>query len=107
MNLISQNKLSPEEIIYFIKHQDYYYYSESFINDDKRNPFIFNFIPITDKDKNYLKNIELLKNNQIWSFYSNSNENMKKKLYKAMVSQIEKITDLKSLFDIFQIIHLK
>lgn len=78
MNLISQNKLSPEEIIYFIKHQDYYYYSESFINDDKRNPFIFNFIPITDKDKNYLKNIELLKNNQIWSFYSNSNENMKK-----------------------------
>ena len=103
LNLIMQNKFSPQEIVQFMKTQDIYYYHEKYYNNELRDPIIFNYIPITNKDNNYLNNIELLKKNKIWEIYSKSNYNLKKKFFEIIASQIEKIIDIKSIFDIFPI----
>jgi hypothetical protein len=98
-----QNKFSPQEIVQFMKTQDIYYYHEKYYNNELRDPIIFNYIPIANKDNNYLNNIELLKKNIIWEIYSKSNYKLKKKFFEIIASQIEKIIDIKSIFDIFPI----
>ena len=103
LNLIMQNKFSPQEIVQFMKTQDKYYYHENYINNEFRDPIIFTYIPITNKHNDYLKNIELLKKNTIWEIYSKSNDMLKKKFFENITSQIEKIIDIKSIFDIFPI----
>jgi hypothetical protein len=82
LNLIMQNKFSPQEIVQFMKTQDKYYYHENYINNEFRDPIIFTYIPITNKHNDYLKNIELLKKNTIWEIYSKSNDMLKKNFLK-------------------------
>ena len=68
MNLIKNNKMSTKQIIDFISRQDIFYFNPIYNKDINRDPMIFEYIPITDVDKNYLENIELIKERKLWEF---------------------------------------
>ena len=103
INVIKQKKLNAEEIINFIISKDIYYYSPIFNKSEKRDPLIFRYIPITDIDKNYLKNIKLLKDYKIYDLYSESSYKIKSEFLTIILEQIKKVRDFKSIFDIFPI----
>lgn len=95
--------MNVEEIINFMTEQDIYYYNPSYKNNENRDPVIFNYIPITDEDKDYLKNIELIKKYHVFEIYSDSDEKIKKNFYEIILNQIKNIRGFKSLFEIFPI----
>ena len=61
---IKDKLLKGHEIIEFIISQDIYYYSPNYSTSSLRDPEIFKYIIITDEEKDYLKNIEQIKNNK-------------------------------------------
>ena len=99
MYLIKNNKLTIEEIINFILSQDIYYFNPAFKNDKNRDPIIFKYIPITDRDKNYLKNVQLIKQSEIWNLFSGSS--FSKQFHIIILEQMQKVKDFRSIFDIF------
>ena len=101
MYLIKNGKLTIKEIIDFMLSQDIYYYNEAFKNDSNRDPIIFKYIPITDSDKNYLKNVKLIKQNDLYNIFSGSSFPIKDRFHKILLEQMQKIKDFKSIFDIF------
>ena len=101
MNLIRNNKLTPKEIITFILAQDIYYYNPILKNNYNRDPTIFSYIPITDKDKNYLNNIKLIKEKDLWNIFSESDKHIRTKFHETFLDQMTNIKDFKSIFDIF------
>ena len=103
INLIIQKKLDTEEIIYFIICQDPYYYNPYYKNDINRDPNIFNYIPITNSDENYLRYIYLIKENQLWKIFYESDINIKIKFYIILLNQMKKLEDINSIFMIFPI----
>ena len=103
LNLIKNNKLKMEEIINFLTEQDIYYKNPIYKNNENRDPIIFKYIPITDVNKDYLLNIELIKKYKLYELFSESNDNLKTKFYKEVIDQIKKIKDFKSIFEIFPI----
>ena len=103
LNLIKNNKLKIEEIINFLTEQDIYYKNPIYKNNENRDPIIFKYIPITDVNKDYLLNIELIKKYKLYELFSESNDNLKTKFYKEVIDQIKKIKDFKSIFEIFPI----
>ena len=103
MYLIMKNKLNSAEIINFILSQDIYYYNNIYKNNENRDPNIFYYIPITDADKNYLINVNLIKDNDLWNLYADSYFPTKKKFHQVLLDQMRKVKDLKSIFDIFPI----
>ena len=100
--LIKNKKLKPEEIIQFLAVQDIYYWSPSFVRNENRDSEIFKYIPITDEDQNYLLNIKLIKENKLWTIFS-ENPRMQTKFYQILIDQMKKVLDFKSIFDIFPI----
>ena len=104
-NLIKNGKLNSSEIFKFIMSQDIYYFSPKYNNSEYRDPDIFKYISITKKSKNdieYLKNINIIKNNRLFSLFSHCSKEIQKKFYKNLLEQIKgTIIDLKSIFDIF------
>ena len=70
MYLIKNDKMTTKEIINFMLSQDIYYYKKDKKNDNNRDPIIFKFIPITYIDKNYLENVKLIKQNNLWDLFS-------------------------------------
>ena len=103
MYLIRHNKLLSEEIINFILSQDIYYFNPSYKNNENRDPEIFSYIPITDENKNYKINIKLIKDNDLWNLFADSYFMTKRKFHQVLLSQMKKVKDLKSIFDIFPI----
>ena len=103
MYLIQNGKLQNAEIINFILSQDIYYYNDNYINSENRDPIIFSYIPITDADKNYLVNVMLIKDNDLWNIFAKSNYNTKRKFHQEFINQMKKVKDFKSIFDIFPI----
>ena len=103
MNLIKNKKMSPEAIINFINSQDIFYYNPTYNRDNNRDPAIFEYILITDEDKNYLETIKLLKENKLWDLFSKSDVGKQKQFQEALIGQIKKVKDFKSIFDIFPI----
>ena len=103
MYLIQKGKLQNAEIINFILSQDIYYYNINYINSENRDPIIFSYIPITDTDKNYLVNVKLIKENDLWNIFADSNYNTKRKFHLEFINQMKKVKDFKSIFDIFPI----
>ena len=103
MNLIINGKLNVSEIISFIKEQDIYYSNSNYKNNTKRDPAIFRYIPITDNNNNkdYLENIKLIKQANLYNIYDESDKNMKIYFYKIILEQIKKVMDFKSIFDLF------
>ena len=101
MNLIKNKKLTTKEIINFITSQDIYYYNPIFKNNNNRDPKIFNYIPITDIDKNYLDNIKQIKDFRLWEIFSESNYKTQSYFKSVIIEQMNKIRDFNSIFEIF------
>ena len=53
--MIKEGKMTAEEIINFMISQDIYYYCQTYKNSENRDPIIFSYIPIIDRDKDYAK----------------------------------------------------
>ena len=105
INAIKKGELNTEKILYFIQKQDVYYYRDSFKKSQYRDPIIFKYIPITKKENandDYLKNIQLIKDNKLWNLYDEQG-NLQTKFFSIVLEQIENFKDLKAIFDIFPI----
>ena len=102
MSLIQNKKMKMEDIMKFMMTQDKYYCSEQFKKTDKRDPSIFQYIAITDVDKDYANNLKLLEKNQIMTLFIDLNSNNEQKLYLALLNQMKKFRDFKSIFELFQ-----
>ena len=92
--------MEVEEIIFFMT-QDKYYSDLKFRKSGKNDPKIMEYIHITDEDPNYLKNIELIKKNRIYSIFIDSK--VENEFYSILLKQIKKIMDFKNIFDIFSL----
>ena len=101
--LIKTGNMKVEDIINFIAKQDIFYMNPNYKNSENREPEIFNYIPITDEDKNYLDYIELIKKNNLSGLFSDSNNNLQNRFYGVILGQIKKFIDLKSLFDLYEV----
>jgi len=84
MNYIMNNKFTIPQILNFIHKKDIYYYSDVYKNNILRDPKIFKFIPITDKDKDYLNNIKLLNENRIFRIFEISDKKKKNNFYEVI-----------------------
>ena len=103
MSLIKEKKMDINEIIRFIVEKDIYYYNPIFKHNNKREPKIFQYIPITDIDNNYLYYISLIKKYKLWSIFSESNITLRKEFYEILLNQMKKLEDIESIFMIFPI----
>ena len=99
LDMIKNNQLTDEKIFLFMKNMDKYYYSPIYNKSEKNDPVIMKYIPLTDSAPNYLKNIELMKKYEITKCFLNSK--MENKFYKIILEQVNKILDLKFIFEIF------
>ena len=99
MNMIKNNQMKDEKIFLFMANMDKYYYDPNFNKSDKKDPEIMKYIPLTDIDPNYLKNIEYMKKYKVINFFINSI--MEKKFYNIILEKIKKILDFKFIFEIF------
>jgi len=59
----------------------------------------FFYIPITERDENYEKNIEEMKRYKIWELFSDDTK--KNEMFEAFLEQINKITELRHIFELF------
>ena len=91
--------MSIEEIMEFIFNQDEYYFKKEYKN--KIDPNIFKYISITDEDKNYLENIQVLKKRKVWELFDKCSDAKKIGFYEAFLDQIKKILELKNIFELF------
>ena len=113
MNMIKNNEMEIDKIIIFMSSMDVYYFDSNFINNDKRDPEIMKYIPITDINPNYLKYIESIKKFKLFELFLNPLDiednvnditlysfynNREKKFYSIVLNQIKKIIDLKNIF---------
>ena len=99
VKLIQEHKMSIEEIMEFIFNQDEYYFKKEYKN--KIDPNIFKYISITDEDKNYLENIQVLKKRKVWELFDKCSDAKKIGFYEAFLDQIKKILELKNIFELF------
>jgi len=105
INLIKKGEFDSEKIIEFITKKDAFYFQDIFNNQDVRDPFIFQYFPITKKDNDndiYLKNIQLFKDNKIWELYKQPGK-LQDKFFSVILDQMENLKDYKVIFDIFPI----
>ena len=101
VHLIKNGFLNTEEIIKFMTEQDIYYREPIYKNNENRDPKIFEYIPITDEDKDYMKNIELIKRYGLWNIFEHSNFNIQKEFYEVILKKMKKVRDFYSIFEIF------
>jgi hypothetical protein len=83
MSLITNKKMTTEEIFDFIMTHDIYYCKQIHAKSEFRDPEIFKYIPITKTKKDdieYLKNISIIKNNRLFDLFSAHNYEVKKKI---------------------------
>ena len=99
MEMIKSNQMKVGKIFFFMTKMDKYYYSSTFKKSEKREPEIMKYIPLTDIDPDYLKNIELMKNYEIINCFLGSK--MENEFYSVILDQVNKIIDLKFIFEIF------
>ena len=72
MEIIKNNQMKDEKIFFFMANMDKYYYDPNFNKSDKKDPEIMKYIPLTDIDPNYLKNIEYMKKYKVINFFIDS-----------------------------------
>ena len=101
ISLIRNGMMKMEEIATFITTQDIFYFSERYRKSEKRDPKIFDYIHITDDDKNYLNNLKIIEEKQIMKLFNDLNIDNEEKLYKTLLNQMKKIRDFKSIFQLF------
>ena len=104
MNLITNQKLKVDEIFNFIMHQDIYYSKIDYNKSDLRDPEIFKYIPIVKQkkdDKEYLKNIKIIKDHRLYDMFSAQKYQVQKKFHEILLAQMKTMSDLKAIFEIF------
>ena len=101
--LIKEGKMNVEDIVNFMTAQDIYYYNPTYKTHENKDPIIFNYIPITDEDKDYLKNIDLIKKYRLYEIFWDSTQKMKENFYTIILNQIKNIRGFNSIFEIFPI----
>ena len=99
MDMIKNNQIKNEKIFLFMTKMDKYYFSQTFKKSEKKDPEIMKYIPLTDIDPNYLKNIEWMKKYEIINCFLESK--MENKFYEIILKQVNKISDFKFIFEIF------
>ena len=95
--LIKTKALNINQIIDFLFNHDIFYYNKKY--NMHSDPTIFNSIPITDKEENYEVNIKEMKKCKIWELFTN--EEKKIQMYEAFLDQINRITELRFIFELF------
>ena len=102
MNLIKMEEMNDaEEIIKFIYEKDIFYQDEKYVNSEFRDPLIFSYIPIGNHYPDYLHNINLLKEKEVWKLFNKSNMNIINAFHQVFLDQVNDTKDLVSLLDIF------
>ena len=104
LNLIKNKQLTTTKIFDFILSQDVYYYKQIFSKSKYRDPEIFKYISITKNNKDddeYLKNLDIIKNNRLYLLFSDCGYEVQKTFQKILLAQVKTINDLKSIFYIF------
>ena len=101
INLIENRQLKTKDIIKFVTSQDIFYFSPRYKNSEKRDPIVFKYIPITNIDKEYLNNIQLIKDNRLYELFIDSPNDLRKKFYNILLSQMKKIQISKVFFIFF------
>ena len=102
MNLIKMEEMNDaEEIIKFIYEKDVFYQDEKYVNSEFRDPLIFSYIPIGNHYPDYLHNINLLKEKEVWKLFNKSNMNIINAFHQVFLDQVNDTKDLVSLLDIF------
>ena len=99
MDMIKNNQIKDEKIFLFMTKMDKYYFSQTFKKSEKKDPEIMKYIPLTDVEPNYLKNIEWMKKYEIINCFLESK--MENKFYEIILKQVNKISDFKFIFEIF------
>ena len=105
INWIKNGEFDTEKIINFITKQDVFYFQDKFKNNKERDPIIFKYIPIVEKEddkETYLKNIKLIKDNRLWELYKESGQ-LQNKFFNIILEQMENLKQYKAIFDIFPI----
>ena len=97
VQLIKGRALNINQIMEFIFKKDVYYYHKKY--REYGDASIFFYIPITERDSNYETNIKEMRKNKIWELYSD--EEKKIEMYNAFLEQINKITELRHIFELF------
>ena len=105
---INEKRLSTDEIFSFITAQDVFYFKPTFNKNDLRDPEIFKYIPIVKNkkkkiDREYIKNIKVIKDHSLFLIFSECSYDTKIRFYKILLGQMETISDIKAIFDIFPI----
>ena len=106
LNLIKNKKFNSKDIFEFIIVCGPYYNNPIYNKSDYRDPEIFKYIPITKRNKDdteYLENIKIIKKNRLFDLFSECNDKVKEKFYRILLEQLKTLSDLKSIFDIFEI----
>ena len=88
INLIKNGKLEIQAIIFFITCQDIFYFDQRYKNNEKRDPIVFKYIPITNTNKEYLNNIKLIKDCELYRLFIDSSHDLKKKFYNILLDQM-------------------
>jgi len=102
MNLIKMGEMyDTNEIISFIYEKDEFYKNKLYINNENRDPSIFEFIPIGNMYQNHQYNIDVLKEKQIWKLFEESKGVVINAFHKIFLDQVLNINDLESLLDLF------
>ena len=82
MNLIKTGEMfDTNEIISFIYEKDEFYHNDLYINNENRDPKIFEYIHIGNTNQDYQYNINILREKQIWKLlnkFGNYSINLKK-----------------------------
>ena len=100
VGLIKEKALNINQIMDFIFKKDVFYYHKKYKEYSAYNdPTIFSYIPITEKDENYEVNIKEMKKYKIWELFDSDRKKIE--LYEAFLEQINKIIELKHIFELF------
>ena len=108
IDLIKNKKLTTDEIFSFIMVQDVFYFKPIFNKNELRDPEIFKYIPIVKNkkkkiDREYINNIKKIKDNSLFLIFNECSYDTKKRFYQILLGQMEIMSDIKAIFDIFPI----
>ena len=93
--------IDTNEIISFIYEKDEFYQNEDYINNENRDPKIFEYITIWTNNPDYQYNINILREKQIWKLFNKSKENIINEFHKVFLEQVLNIKDLENLLNLF------
>ena len=96
VRLIQEKVLNINQIMEFIFKKDIFYYHKKY--KENSDPSIFSYIPITPRDINYENNIKVMRENEVWTLFTDKRK--KQEFFTAFFEQINNIMELRHIFDL-------